>query len=68
MSLDSLRELCSSLSLSFFLSDVRFRGGVKLDVGDWRSRWYLHDGSCNLVRLRNGLLKKTSFIGRDFFF
>lgn len=42
--------------------------GVKLDVGDWRSRWYLHDGSCNLVRLRNGLLKKTSFIGRDFFF
>lgn len=49
---------------------MRFRGevGVKLDVGDWRSRWYLHDGSCNLVRLRNGLLKKTSFIGRDFFF
>lgn len=41
---------------------------MKLDVGDWKSRWYLHDGSCNLVRLRNGLLKKTSFIGRDFFF
>lgn len=42
--------------------------GVKLDVGDWRSRQYLHDGSCNLVHLRNGLLKKRSFIGRDFFF